>query len=412
MRRWRRAIAAGCAGLVVAAGAGIYYARKARAAGDLVTAPARRGEFLVIVRCRGELQARRSLQITAPTDVPELRIVWLAPPTSKVTQGETVIRFDPSSAKQQLQEKEAALKQAQASLEQAEAEARITAEQDNRDLLAARYEVEKARLEVSKKEIVSVVEAENAKILLELAEKKYDVQEATGALHEASGKAKIASLTRARDHAQSEVDLVKHRLEEMEVKAPITGIIVYLPNYAQGWMNAKPFKVGDQAWPGMALAEVPDLDTLEMEGKIEEIDRARAAPGNDARVRVDSLPELTIPAALEQISPLTQLSFEWPPVATFRGYARLKQTDPRLRPGMNGSMDIVVERLPDAISIPAKALFTRRGQPVVYIANGGMYRLAQVKVLARNPDEIAVSGIAEGAMVTMSEPDMAAEGQS
>ena len=33
---------------------------------------------------------------------------------------------------------------------------------------------------------------------------------------------------------------------------------------------------------------------------------------------------------------------------------------------MNGGMDIVVNRIPNAISIPAKALFTRDGKPIVY----------------------------------------------
>jgi len=32
-----------------------------------------------------------------------------------------------------------------------------------------------------------------------------------------------------------------------------------------------------------------------------------------------------------------------------------------LRPGMNGSLDIIVSRIPAAISIPAKAVFTSTG---------------------------------------------------
>src|SRR5262249_9670900 len=77
------------------------------------TAPVRKGEFLVIVRCRGELKARNTVQITAP-HVPDLRIVWLAPSGSAVAAGDAVIRFDPSSARQQVQENEAALRQAEA----------------------------------------------------------------------------------------------------------------------------------------------------------------------------------------------------------------------------------------------------------------------------------------------------------
>ena len=383
---------------------GIYRMRQVQAAGTLPVAPARKGDFLVLVRCRGELRARRSVQITAPVNVPSLRIVWLAPTGDKVKEGDPIIRFDPSSAREQLKEKEAALKQAQATLEQAVAEARITAEKDKRDLSAAQYAVEKAKLEVSKVEIVSKLQGEESRIDLASAEQALKVQKATGDLHDASDKAKVASLTRQRDQAQAEVDLTRHRLDQMEIKAPLTGIIIYLSNYSQGWMNAKPFKVGDQAWPGGALAEIPDLATLEMEGKVEEIDRGRIALENDVRVRVDSLPELTLPAKLNEISPLTEQSFEWPPTRSFRGFAAIHNPDPRLRPGMNGSMDVVVSRIPNAISVPAKAVFTQNGKPVVYLASHGSYRAVEVQVLARNPDEVAISGVTAGAMVTTVEP--------
>ena len=68
---------------------------------------------------------------------------------------------------------------------------------------------------------------------------------------------------------------------------------------------------------------------------------------------------------------------------------------------MNGGMDIVVNRIPDAISIPSKALFTRDGKPIVYLANKGHYTAAGVQVQARNPDEVAVTGIPAGSMVTL-----------
>lgn len=406
----RRALlrVAGVAGLILLGmgGAGLYRMRRVQASGKLAAAPARQGEFLVIVRCRGELRARRSVQISAPVNVPQLRIVWLAPPGSTVKQGETVVRFDPSSARQQLQEKQAALEQAEAALEQAIAQARITAEQDKRDLAAKRYAVERARLEVSKADIVSRLQGETSRIDLGLAEQNLRVQEATTELHAASDKAKIASLESEREKAQAEVDLTKYRISQMEVKAPLNGIIIYLPNYSQGWMNAKPFQVGDQVWPGAALGEIPDISTLEMEGKVEEIDRGRIAVGQDARVRIDSLPELSLPARVASISPLTSQSFtEFPPTRSFLATAQLAQPDPRLRPGMNGSVDVVIQRLPDAISIPARALFTRGGKPVVWISESGGYRAVPVEVLARNPDEVAVKGIDAGVMVALSEPE-------
>src|SRR5258708_3622083 len=299
---------------VVVAGlvsAGAYRIRLAQASTKLPTAPARKGDFSVIVRCRGELKATRSVQIAAPVSIRDLRIVFLAPPGGAVKAGQVVIRFDPSSAKQQLEEKTAALKQAQATLDQQTAQSRIIAEQDQRDLSTARYAVEKAHLEVSKQEIVSKLQGEESKIDLGLAEKDLKVKQAAVELHATSDRAKTASLTRLRDQAQFEVDLVNKRLTYMEIKSQLDGVIVYLPNYSQGWVNAKPFAVGDQVWPGASLAEIPDLNTLEMEGRVDEIDRGRIAAGNPTRLRIDSIPELTVPAKLSGRSLMTVLSFEW-----------------------------------------------------------------------------------------------------
>jgi HlyD family secretion protein len=393
--------------LAAASGAGFegFRLRKASAATTLPMAPVRKGDFSVIVRCRGELKARRSMQIVAPVNVPDLRIVWAAPPSSKVKSGEVVIKFDQSSAKQQLQEKEAALRQAQATLEQALAQARITGEQDKLDSSNAKYQVEREKLEVSKAEIVSALQGEESKIDLSLAEKDLKVKEAGANLHHASDTSKIASLTRVRDAAQAEVDLTKKRLDRMEITAPLDGIIIYLPNYSAGWMNAKPFKVGDSVWQGASVAEIPDLDTLEMEGKIEEIDRGRITVGNDARVRIDSLPELTLPAKLALVSPLTEQTFEWPPTSSFRGFSKILKPDPRLRPGMNGSVDVEVSRIPGATSVPAKAIFTRNSKPVVYVAVNGGYQPREVQILARNPDEVAIQGIDAGSSVTLVDPE-------
>lgn len=389
---------------VSAVGYGIWRLKIAQAAETLPSTPVRKGEFLVTVRCRGELKARRTVQVTAPLNVPDLRIVWLAPSGSSAKEGETVVRFDPSSAQQQLNERTAALRQAEASLQQAEAEARLQQEQDRLDLGDMGFLVEKGKIEVSKAEIVSKLQGEEAAVDLGLAEQKFAVQKAKLNLNTASNNAKIASLRRLRDKAEADVAISKSRLARMEVRAPIAGMVSYLQNFSQGWMNAKPFKVGDQVWPGSVLAEIPDLASLEMEGKIEEIDRGQMVVDQEVKVRIDSLPESVFPGTIVQLSPLTEMGWEWPPTRSFRGYAHIEKPDTRLRPGMNGRMDVVMRRLPNALSVPAKAIFTLNGKPVVYASKQGSYTPVEVEVEARNPDEAAVKGIAEGTVVALAEP--------
>jgi len=386
--------------LIAGAAAGIYRLRQVQASVTLPVAPARKGDFLVIIRSRGELRASHSVQVYAPV-VPQLRIAWLAPSGETIQRGDRMIKFDSSSSEQQLMQREATLRQAQATLDQWVAQARINADQDKSDLADAQYTVEKARLEVSKQEIVGQIQAEESKIDLAVAEQHLKMEQATVALHAASDVARRASLTRLREQAQFDVDLTKERIAQMEIKAPITGFLTFATNYTQGFMDAKPFKVGDNVFAGMALAEIPDLDSLQLEGKIEEIDRGRIFVNQDVKVHIDSLPELDLQGKVGQISPMAEQSNEYPRTRSFKAFAPLAHPDPRLRPGMNGGMDIVIRRIPNAISIPAKALFTRAGKPVVYAAKGGGYKPVQVEVLARNPDEVAISGLPAGSVVTL-----------
>jgi HlyD family secretion protein len=404
-RRWLRPLGGFIvvAAVVGGAWAGVNRVRQSQTV-ELPVATARKGEFVVIIRCRGDIKAGRSVPIYAPV-VPNLTIAWMSPAGEQVQEGSPLIRFDSSSAQQQLIQKEAALKQAQATLDQAKGQAQITAEHDQSDLLDAKYNVEKARLQTVGNEFVGRIQAEQAKVDLSIAEQKLRVQEANIALHAASDKSKIASLTRQRDQAQADVDLTKERIAQMEIKAPLTGFVVFASNYNQGPLNARPFKVGDNVFSGMNLGEMPDMTSLMMDAKAEEIDRGRISVGNDARVQVDALPELSILGKLTSISPLTELGVEWPPTRSFRAYAALQRPDTRLRPGMNGGMDIIINRIPDAISIPAKAVFTRAGKPIVYLAHQGRYTPVEIQLLARNPDEVAVSGISENALVALADPE-------
>jgi multidrug efflux pump subunit AcrA (membrane-fusion protein) len=379
--------------------------RHAHADLNIPTATAKKGPFLVFVRCRGVLEARRRVELTAPLDVPDLQIVWLAPVNKQVQEGEVVIRFDGSKLQQNLREKTEGLKQAQASLDQALAQAKIDADQDNLDLAKAKADMEKARLEASKQAIVSTIQGEESTIDFKMAEEKVKVQQATAALHASSNSAKIASQRRLRDQAKSELALVQRRLEQINVRTPISGVVTYLTNTTQGWMNAQNYKVGDHAYSGAAIAQIPDLSTLGMESKVDEEDRGRIALNETAIIHVDAFPEQTLDAKLVSISPLTEQSFEeWPPTRTFRAFAFLKNADPRMRPGMNAGADIVERKLQDAISIPARGLFTLHGKPTVYVKRESAFEPREVRIQERNPDQVAVVGIAAGDKIALVQP--------
>jgi len=102
---------------------------------------------------------------------------------------------------------------------------------------------------------------------------------------------------------------------------------------------------------------------------------------------------------------MTEMGFEWPPTRSFKAYASIQKPDKRLRPGMNGSMEVVLRRIPNALSVPAKAVYTRDGKPIVYVARNGGYEPVTVEVEARNPDEVAIKGVPADTQITLSEPE-------
>ena len=77
--------------------------------------------------------------------------------------------------------------------------------------------------------------------------------------------------------AESEVDLTKSRIAQMELKAPSAGLLTLNTNCAGAFMSSdcKPYKVGDNISSTMALGQIPDLSSLEMDVSVEEGDRGR-----------------------------------------------------------------------------------------------------------------------------------------
>jgi hypothetical protein len=381
----------------------------------LPIAPVRSGEFIAVIRTRGQIQALRAVPVYAPL-AQDLRIAWMAPASELIQAGEPMIRFDSSPAERELIERRAAMERAQASLDQAIVDGRVAAEQDRRDLIDARLGVQLAELATVDSEFMARLEAEAGKIDLRVAQQSLRQLEAEVAQREVSRQSNIASLRRQLEDASAWVSVTEARIARMEIRAPLTGYAIYSSNRsslsaALSGGAEQPFRVGDQVAAGMNLATIPDLTSLLIEVTVEEIDRGRMRVGDEVIVRVDAFPDVAVEATLTGISPLAELSLETRS-RSFHAQAALNdRLDPRVRPGMNGSMDVVIERIPDATIVPSQALFTRGGNPTVHIVGPDGFRPTQVEVLARNPDEIAVRGVAPDARVTLVDPFEAGAGR-
>src|SRR5580765_8879074 len=114
------------------------------------TAEVKRGEFVEYLSIRGEIKARQSKTLTAPSSSGDLQIVKLAKTGQSVKAGDVVVLFDTTTLQRTLEQKRTDLASAEAEIRQQEAQEHMTQEQDFTDSLAAKYNVESARLDASK----------------------------------------------------------------------------------------------------------------------------------------------------------------------------------------------------------------------------------------------------------------------
>jgi multidrug efflux pump subunit AcrA (membrane-fusion protein) len=84
--------------------------------------------------------------------------------------------------------------------------------------------------------------------------------------------------------------------------------------------------------------------------------------------------------------------------------------DDRLRPGMSSTAEIIIERQPNMLLIPARSSFEKDGKPAVYVQIGKNFVVRPIQLGRRNDEDIIVTGgLKEGEIVTLESPDEAAK---
>lgn len=401
--------------LALATGGGIYAYRYAgRTVVEIPTAKVRKAEFVIAVKTRGEIRSTNSVILAAP-QVPDPKITRLAESGKVIKAGEVVIEFDAAQQEQFYLDRSTSVRTVDSEIVQLKANHRIVDEADSMNLMTTEYNVQRAKLEASKAEVVSDIEGAKSRIDVGISEGDLGQQKVVVGSHKISQQADLQRLEQKKDKTVRDQDRAKGYLTKMVMRAPITGIVNILPNFrASGSFGSSPpaFKEGDRAWTGAAIAEIPDLNSMRIELKLDEVDRGKLQVGQHVRIRVDALPEKDLRAELDWISPIAAIAWRGMGLTekTFPARATLQNLDPRLRPGMSGSADIIIESASNAIMIPARASFVNKGKPAVWVQRGAGYEIRQIEVGKRNEtDMVVLSGLREGETVYLENPIEAAK---
>jgi HlyD family secretion protein len=393
--------------LVLGSGAVLGAVRYSKRFPAIPTFEVKRGEFIDSVQFRGEVKAMKSVTISAPAEAGDLEIVKIAANGTQLKQGDTIVEFDKTKTEQELAQYRSTLKSAQAEIEQARAQARLKEEEDVTAVMKARYDVEAAKLDASKQEIVSRIEGAEAKLKVADAEQKlYEMEEKLKS-DRAANKATIESKTQASKKAAYDVQRAERALTQMILRAPLAGMISLVPVWRPE--GEAPFKPGDRAWPGAPMAELPDVSSLRISARVDETERGRIAIKQTVTAQLDAIPDRQFTGNIERISTIATIDFSagWPIPRNFNLEIALDQADARLKPGMTAQLTVVVDRVPDGLSIPIEASFQKSGQTVAYVWEGSKFREHAIDIGRRSRNRILVAkGLRAGDRVALKDPSV------
>jgi len=381
---------------------------------EVPVARVRKGDFVISVRTRGDIKSARSLVLKAP-QVPGLRIVRLAQAGRPVKKGDVVVEFDGSQQDQNVSTRTTNVRAQDGNITQLKATQRISEEADAMNKMSSEYDLERSKLDASKAEVLSAIEGEKNRIQVGVSEGSLQTVKASINAHRVGQEADLSRLTQARDKAVRDLATAQGYLGMMQLRAPIDGIVNVLPNFrSQGsfGQSTPPFKEGDNAWTGAEIAEIPDLSEMYVDLKLEEVDRGKLKLGQEVRIRVDAIPDKEFGATLDWISPIAALVFKGGSTAekTFPARATITNLDPRLRPGMSASTEIIIEKEPGVLLIPSRASFSKNGKPAVYRQVDKTFATVPIEVGKQNDEDVVVtSGLKEGDVVTLESPAEAAK---
>ncbi len=368
----------------------------------LPTFQVKRGEFLDVLQFRGQLKAMKSITVTAPANAGDLQIFKIIPDGSQVKKGDVVVEFDPSKTQQDLAQDQSVLKSSQAEIDKSQADGRLTEEADTTAVMKAKYDVEVAKLDASKAEVVSRIEGAEANLKLADAEQALHQAEEQLKSDTTVDQATIRDKKNASRKAEFDARRAETALAAMTLKAPSDGTISLLSIWHDG--GESQFKAGERAWPSTPIAELPDAASMRVAARVDETERGRLALGQHVTLQLDAIADRQFTGKIESIGTIATSDFSsgWPIPRNFDLEIAIDQSDPRLKPGMTVQITVIVDRVPDAIAIPAQASFLNSGQTVAYVWNNSAFQARPIQIERRSRDRILVSaGLKPGDLVAL-----------
>lgn len=294
--------------VVLAAGYGVYrlFQGFSTRQQSVPTTKVRRGDVVVRSFTRGELRAVRTASLAAPNLFGTVQVTKLAPLGALAKEKNLIVEFDDSEVLSRLESRQLELEQVDEQIKKSQADLAIRNNQDQVDLLRARFAVRRAELEVKRNEILAAIDQKKNLLNLDEARRRLKQLESDIKSKQEQALAELNVLKEKRNRSLLDINREKMRLSQVKLLSPIGGLVAIRQNrsgFSGMFGTTVPdIREGDQVPPGTPVADVLDLSELEVIARVGELDRANLRDGQEVLIRLDALADKVFNGTIKSMS--------------------------------------------------------------------------------------------------------------
>ena len=378
--------------------------RQGRPSADRVESVVRveRKSLSQTLRLNGTTQASRSFVVLAPrlegAQVGSMVVTKLAPSGAHVKSGDLLVEFDPQAQMKDYLDKKSAYDNLVSQVAQKQTDEDIARAKDDTAMQQADDELKRSQLEIQRNEVVSRIDAEKNQEAVDEAQTTLKQLKETYQLKRAAALAGIHILEIQRDRAKDAMHYALGNAAKMTVHSPMAGVVVYNTIWLGGRMGT--VQQGDQVRPGLPFLQVVDPSRMEVRVELNQVDLLKIHPGQRAQMHLDAYPGMTLPAVLDELSPLGHTGQFSETVRSFTARFSVQGNDPRLLPDLSAAMDLDLASVTDALVVPCQSVRFEAGQAYVWRKTSSGFEKRAVEIGLRNDlSAVVKSGLAEGDVI-------------
>lgn len=358
-----------------------------------------KGDFLVSVTTKGELEAKNSVDIYAPSNlrkmgINQIKVSDMVDEGTILKEGDYVATLDPSEIGTEIRSLYSELSQKESDLKAAKLDTSLTMRNERETLLNLKVELEQNQLELEQSKFEPPATQRKVQIELEKTQRNYTQSTSNIKLKEQQAVAKVFKVYSDVLLIQDKIARMQEVMDGLKIMAPQNGMLVYY----EGWGGKVKAGSSINTW-NPVVAKIPDLSEMISKTYVNEIDISKIAKNQKVAIKVDAFPDLLLEGEVITVANIGQQE-EDGDAKVFEVKVKLTKMDSVLKPAMTTSNEIMIETYKEVVYVPIEAVFTTDSSLYLYKEVGGAVIKQEIVTGVSNSSSIIIKkGLDEGEQV-------------